>query len=56
MPVSPLQAAKRALVSVLLHLATVYGVAHNINRDSNDADDVFRTHKHRRHPTMVSNK
>ena len=38
MPVSPLQAAKRALVSVLLHLARVYNLAVNLNRDSTDAD------------------
>ena len=38
MPVSPLQAAKRALVSVVLRLARVYNLAVNLNHDSTDAD------------------
>ena len=36
MPVSPLQAAKRALVTLLLALAAAYNVAISINRDSED--------------------
>ena len=38
MPVSPLQAAKRVLVSVILKLAGIYAVSIAVNRDSNDAD------------------
>ena len=36
MPVSPLQAAKRALVSVVLFLAREYGVSAQLSRDSDD--------------------
>ena len=36
MPLSLLQRAKRAFVSVLLKLALDYGVAANVNRDSDE--------------------
>ena len=36
MPTRPLQAAKRALVSLLLAFASQYGVALNLTRDSAD--------------------
>ena len=36
MPLSSLQRAKRAFVSVLLKLALDYGVAADVNRDSDD--------------------
>ena len=36
MPVSPLQAAKRALVTLLLALAAAYNIAIAINRESED--------------------
>ena len=36
MPVSPVLAAKRALVTVLLELAGLYGLVLNVNRDSDD--------------------
>ena len=36
MPLSLLQRAKRAFVSVLLKLALDYGVAADVNRDSDD--------------------
>ena len=38
MPVSPLQAAKRALVSILLQLARRYKVKVTVSRDATDKD------------------
>ena len=50
--VGPVQAAKKAFVRVLLHLASVYGVAANVNRESPDDDlmKAFRKVAFRCHP------
>ena len=50
--ITPLQAAKRALVSLLLTLARAYNVTLDINRDSSDAKvkEAFRKVVRRVHP------
>ena len=52
MPVSPLQAAKRAFVSILLSLAGVYELILDITRDSEDAaiKKAFRKVSVKAHP------
>jgi hypothetical protein len=44
MPISALNRAKRAFVSVLLSLASTYGVSTQVNRESED-QDVLRAYR-----------
>ena len=44
MPVSALNRAKRAFVSVLLFVAAQYGVAVKVNRDTGD-EDLLRAYR-----------
>ena len=52
MPLFPLQAAKRALVSLLLRLALAYNIGISVNRDSDDNDvkRAFRKVSAKVHP------
>ena len=52
MPVSPLQAAKRVLVSLLLSMARQYNVTINANRDSPDkvVEQAFKKVALKAHP------